>query len=109
MSSPERPYTQEMVMIHRVFRRELGLLPDLIRRVEPGDTARVALLADAVNDLLSGLHVHHTGEDALLWPKLLVRAEPDGALIGRMQLQHEQVAVRVESAGKRLGEWRDTG
>jgi hypothetical protein len=103
MNAGERPYTQEMVMIHRVFRRESGQLPGLIRQVQRGDGVRVALLADAIDDLLTGLHVHHGGEDALLWPKLLIRAYLDGPLIARMQLQHEQVAVRLESAQKLLG------
>lgn len=102
-------YVQEMVMVHRVFRRELRLLPPLIRRVHRTDTVRIALLAEAVEDLLLGLHVHHTGEDELLWPKLVSRVPLEAALIARMHGQHGQVAVHVEAATRLLTEWRGTG
>jgi hemerythrin-like domain-containing protein len=102
-------FVQEMVMVHRVFRRELRLLPPLIRRVRPNDAVRLAVLADAVDDLLLGLHVHHTGEDELLWPTLLSRVPLEKALISRMHGQHEQVAVHVEAATKLLTQWRGTG
>jgi hemerythrin-like domain-containing protein len=109
MGAAQRPNTQEMVMIHRVFRREFGMLPDLIRRVRPDDPARVALLAEALDDLFIGLHVHHSGEDTLLWPKLLTRARPDTGLIERMEAQHVRVAALVEAAEQLLAEWRSTG
>ena len=41
--------------------------------------------------LLGGLHLHHTGEDVLLWPKLLERLPPDAELIHRMEAQHQRV------------------
>ena len=84
-------------MIHRVFRREFGMLPVLIRRVRPDDPARVALLAEALDDLLTGLHVHHSGEDTLLWPKLLTRARPDAALIERMETAVRGMTALLES------------
>jgi hemerythrin-like domain-containing protein len=98
-----------MVMVHRVFRRELRLLPALVVAVPAGRPDRVRLLADAVVDLLHGLHVHHTGEDELLWPKLLERAAPDAALIERMQAQHERIAIHADAAGVLAEKWRDDG
>ena len=35
----------DMVVVHRVFRRELRLIPQLVREVAPGDTARAPVLA----------------------------------------------------------------
>jgi iron-sulfur cluster repair protein YtfE (RIC family) len=85
------------------------MLPDLIRRVPTNNPVRVALLAEALDDLLTGLHVHHSGEDDLLWPKLLTRARPDSALVERMEAQHARVAARAEAAATLLAEWRSTG
>ncbi|MFF3851349.1 hypothetical protein ACFYX4_40200, partial [Streptomyces sp. NPDC002328] len=45
-SAEQRPHTDEMVVVHRVFRRESALLPRLVRAVEDGDTGRAALIAD---------------------------------------------------------------
>ena len=69
----DRPWVHEMVIIHRAFRRELTLLPRLVREVGDGDLPRAATLAAAVRLVLGGLHHHHTGEDVVLWPALLER------------------------------------
>jgi hemerythrin-like domain-containing protein len=98
--------TQEMVVVHRVFRRELRLVPDLIRAVGPGDRARAAVLAEHLSDVTSGLHHHHTGEDELLWPPLLTRASPEAELVRRMQQQHEQLAALLERIRQLTPRWR---
>ncbi|WP_061294545.1 hemerythrin domain-containing protein [Herbidospora cretacea] len=88
----ERPYVQEMVMIHRVFRRESKMMPELFRRIRPGDTARAALIAEHYQGYADGLHGHHTNEDDLLWPKLLARVTLEADLVKRMEHQHEYIA-----------------
>lgn len=102
------PNTHEMVVIHRMFRREFGLLPGLVRGVRPGDLARAGVVADHAEDMLTRLHTHHTGEDHSLWPRLLQRARPDAALIERMQEQHELVATAIGRGTALLPSWRDT-
>ena len=89
--APSRPDVHEMVVIHRVFRRELTALPRLIRTVAAGDTTRAGVVAEHLSLILDGLHMHHTGEDAVLWPLLQVRAAPSTALVETMQRQHEAV------------------
>jgi hemerythrin-like domain-containing protein len=77
-----------MVIIHRVFRRELTLLPQLVRATPPGDVARAAVLTAWTSEVLDFLHHHHSGEDDLLWPLLLERCPPDTELVHRMESQH---------------------
>jgi hemerythrin-like domain-containing protein len=96
----------DMVVAHRVFRRELRLLPQLVREVAPGDTARAAVLADHGRLILKGLHLHHTSEDELLWPKLLERCTPDAELVHRMEEQHERAHVALDALGPALDRWR---
>src|SRR3954468_10410204 len=86
----------DMYTVHRAFRREFGLIPGLARTVAPGDTARAAVLADHGRRILTGLHYHHSGEDELLWPKLLERCPPDADLIERMEAQHHGVHELIE-------------
>jgi len=95
----------DMVVVHRVFRREFRLIPELVREVRPGDTARAKVIADHARLVLTGLHGHHTGEDELLWPKLLERAAPDAALVHRMEAQHERVDAAIQRIGPALDRW----
>lgn len=106
----EKPDVNEMRVIHRVFRRELSALPGLVRRVPDGDSARAAVVARHARFVLSGLHIHHTGEDENLWPLLLARAAPPADLVRTMQHRHERVHECVEAAQAQLETWqRDAG
>ncbi len=97
--------THDMIVAHRTFRREFRLIPELVRKVAPGDTARAAVVAAHARLVLRGLHLHHTSEDDLLWPKLLERAAPDAAFVERMEAQHGQVEHYLEQLEPALRRW----
>jgi hemerythrin-like domain-containing protein len=101
-----RPDTHEMVIVHRAFRREFRLAPELIAQVAAGDTARVEVVAEHVADLVWGLHHHHHGEDELLWPKLIQRAKPDVDLIELMEAQHVRISAALDGVETLVGPWR---
>lgn len=103
----DRPWVHEMVIIHRAFRRELTILPRLVREVDDGDTQRASTLAAAVRLVLGGLHHHHTGEDLVLWPALLERAAPSTGLVETMQAQHEAVEGHIEHVEPLLRPWEE--
>ncbi|GAA1574936.1 hypothetical protein GCM10009789_30490 [Kribbella sancticallisti] len=105
-SSP--PRTEEMAVIHRIFRRGFPMVADLVRRTPPGDTARADVIAAHLDFLLNGLHHHHSGEDEHIWPRLLERAAPQAELIGRMEKQHEVLAERSARVRTALAAWRET-
>jgi hypothetical protein len=50
--------------------------------------------------------MHHTGEDAVLWPLLLERAAPARALVATMEAQHEGVDGYAEQIRVVAAEWR---
>jgi iron-sulfur cluster repair protein YtfE (RIC family) len=106
MAAVERVDTQEMVIVHRLFRREFRLLPALVQQVREGDRDRAAVIAGHAADLTYGLHHHHTAEDLLLWPKLAARIQPRAELVHRMQAQHERLAVLIERVEVLLARWR---
>ncbi len=95
----------DMYVVHRAFRREFTLIPQLIRGVAPGDLARAAVLAQHARRVLAGLEMHHTGEDALLWPKLLERATPSAPLVHRMEAQHHRVEELTAQLAEVLPRW----
>ena len=104
----ERPWVQEMIVVHRVFRRESQNLAALVAAVRPGDTARATLLAGLARGYVEGLHGHHTSEDELLWPKLLARVDLDADLVLRMEQQHHVVADGLAEVEGCLTAWAAT-
>jgi hemerythrin-like domain-containing protein len=108
VTAGEKPDVNEMRVIHRVFRRELTALPGLVRRTPDGDTARAQVVGRHAQFIVTGLHLHHTGEDQHLWPLLLERAAPSTELINTMQSQHERVHEYVDRSQEQLDAWRRT-
>jgi iron-sulfur cluster repair protein YtfE (RIC family) len=92
----DRPDIREMIVVHNTFRRGFGDLPGLIRGVAAGDRDRAQVVTGFLTELTAGLHHHHTGEDELLWPKLLHRVDVDHAFVLRAEEQHERVAELIE-------------
>jgi len=103
-SSGLRVDTHEMVLIHRVIRREFGQLPQLFRAAT-NDRARSRVIGAHAREMLNFLHKHHTGEDELLFPLLRERAALDPELMDRMDAQHAQVNNAVASIGADLPAW----
>ncbi len=100
--------THEMVVVHRVFRREFRLLPDMVRAVSAGDTRRAWTVAQHAREMVTELHHHHTGEDELLWPKLQERASLESELIDRMERQHERISLVLDEVEGLLPQWAES-
>jgi deazaflavin-dependent oxidoreductase (nitroreductase family) len=106
--APEAALDQidDMAVIHRIFRRGVPMVADLVRRTPDGGTARSEPIAAHIEFLLNSLHYHHSTEDELVWPLLLERAAPQAEMINRMERQHELVAERSERVRAMLTDWR---
>ena len=104
----QRPDVREMVVVHRAFRREFSATAEMIRRTPDGDTRRAEVVADHLRLCLAGLHMHHTGEDVILWPLLLERAAPSTGLVETMQAQHHGVDAHTEAIIPALAAWEAT-
>jgi hemerythrin-like domain-containing protein len=96
--------THEMVLIHRVIRREIGQLPRLFRSAA-NDRARSEAIGAHAREMLHFLHTHHTGEDELLFPLLRERTALDTELMDRLDAQHAQVNDAVAAVGAELPAW----
>ncbi len=106
-TSAPRVDTHEMVLIHRVIRREFGHLPELFRSAAD-DRARSKVIGSHAREMLHFLHTHHTGEDELLFPLLRERAALDPKLMDRMDAQHAQVNDAVAAVSRMLPAWTAT-
>ena len=98
--------TREMPIIHRIFRRQFAEVRGLVPEMPAADAARVGAVADHLGFLLDGLHMHHSTEDVLIWPKLLDRAGLDAPLVERMEVQHQQIDVSVAEVQASSSAWR---
>ncbi|MFZ3269543.1 MAG: hemerythrin domain-containing protein [Mycobacterium sp.] len=99
--------TGDMVIVHRMFRRECALLPQLVAAVAGGDVAQARTVAGHAREVLDMLHHHHVGEDALLWPRLSARTRFHTDLLARMDSEHQGLAVLLEHAATAFATWQD--
>lgn len=106
MSGPGGPASREMPIIHRIFRRQFAEVRALVQEVPSAEVVRVRAVADHLGFLLDGLHLHHTTEDDLIWPKLLDRVGLDAPLVERMERQHQQIDESVAAVRVAMREWR---
>jgi hemerythrin-like domain-containing protein len=97
---------RDMGIVHRTLRTTFDESAQLIR--EAGDAApeRIAFLADHVSLTLDLLHVHHHGEDELLWPVLVQRAPDEAEMVRQVADQHSEVETAVEQARALVEAWR---
>jgi hemerythrin-like domain-containing protein len=106
-SAPAGIDTTDMVVVHRVFRREFGLLPAMVAAVAPADTDRSALIGAHAREMVDVLRHHHHGEDELVWPRLLAQPGRE-RLVDRMERQHERLAVLLAATDDMLARWVTT-
>ena len=95
----------DMMVVHRVFRREFQDMPGLIAAVAAGDTARAKVVGDHVKFMVDALHDHHAAEDELVWPKLQSRAPSRQADLQRMVDEHGEIAAAVDRVEFMLPTW----
>jgi hypothetical protein len=111
MSVDETPLidVRDMVGVHDAFRRGLGDARGQVAGVTAGDTERAERFGSYLAELLYLLHIHHAGEDELLYPLLIERVPDQRALFARMEEQHLGVTSGVEAAKDATQRYRDTG
>ena len=95
----------DMYAVHGVFRDTLGAAPELVGRIEPGDTERTALIANYYQNILSFLEAHHDGEEKLVFPLLRERCAGEDALLERMTDEHHEAMRLLEEATSLLEAW----
>ena len=81
-----------MYVMHHAFRRDLAVLA-AAASVTPADDRRAwVALAERWALFAEALHLHHTGEDRGLWPRLLAVATPEEAeVLEAMEAEHEGI------------------
>src|SRR5690349_3571065 len=98
--------TRDMLLVHATLRREFRLAPGLVGGVAEGDVSRAKIVGSHVRLLVDVLHLHHSGEDQLLWPLLLERVPQQlTSVIELMERQHRQIDATTRTIDAVLGRW----
>lgn len=87
--------TRMMGIVHGALRRDLARAADAVsRQPVPGHAQRVAI-AQHLQAMMHFLHVHHTGEDAWLWPTMR-RLHPGASeVLDQMDADHLAIAPHM--------------
>jgi hemerythrin-like domain-containing protein len=100
---------RDMFAAHTMFRREFGLMPDLVRAVRAGDKQGATLVADHVALVSDILSLHHSAEDKYIWPRLRERCpEESASLADVMKAQHHAIHTCLLQVTEAEQAWRDS-
>ncbi|QIQ07250.1 hemerythrin domain-containing protein [Streptomyces liangshanensis] len=100
---------RDMYTAHVMLRREFRLLPGLVRGVPPGDIKRAKIVATHAEKICLVLHLHHEGEDLVLWPLLLERGgEQTSAIVPTMEEQHHGIETALRDVTELLAAWKES-
>jgi hemerythrin-like domain-containing protein len=108
MAEPVFPFTHEMVVVHKLFRREFVQGPSWVRRVAAGDTKKAQVVYTHMKKDFDLLHHHHEAEDINLWPRLRKRATDKQALLDEMEAQHRGIDPALARAEELGAAWAAT-
>jgi iron-sulfur cluster repair protein YtfE (RIC family) len=97
--------TLDMLLVHRVFRREFRDMPALITGVSAGDTVRATVVGNHLAFMVAALHHHQASADDITWPILRKRAPRRKADIDRMAAEHAEISEAVDRVQTTLAAW----
>jgi hemerythrin-like domain-containing protein len=97
--------TNDMRAVHGALRGALGSADPLVAGAG-SDPATVATVSSFYENVLEFLHVHHEGEDKLVYPVLLERCPEHRELISRIQTQHTLLNEPMAAAKSAIASWR---
>jgi len=106
MSKTEPIDVRDMAIVHRTFRNAYEESARLVRAAPAPSPGRVTFLADHIDFVLAMLHVHHEGEDELLYPKLIERAPDQAAVTEQVDHEHELIKTALDATSAACAAWR---
>ncbi|WP_308401073.1 hemerythrin domain-containing protein [Streptomyces sp. AC512_CC834] len=99
--------SRDMYAVHAMLRREFAELPRYVVNVMPGDGRQAEFVAEHIDFVTRILHVHHDGEDTLVWPKLAERVPADAApVLTAMQADHAGIDRGLAAVTSAAASWR---
>jgi hypothetical protein len=99
-----------MLAAHAALRRDLALLAQAAAFADLPDPGRRASVQAGWELFKRQLHLHHTAEDAIVWPALrqrLTRSEHAQSVLDAMEAEHQQIDPLLAAVDDAFGRARD--
>src|SRR6516162_2128559 len=107
MSESQPIDVRDMAIVHCTFRKGYAEAALLVRAQPAPPPARVTFLADHIDFLVEALHIHHEGEDELLYPKLIERLPEQASMTEEVEHEHELVKAALDTVSAACTTWRN--
>jgi hemerythrin-like domain-containing protein len=107
MSSGPPIDVRDMAIVHQTFRQAYDESARLVRGAASSSQERVEFLADHVDFAAAMLHIHHEGEDELLYPKLIERLPDKASATEQIKDEHQEIQTQVEAVSEATKMWRE--
>ena len=95
----------DMYAVHKALTGALDAAPAYVAKVGL-DSERVEVLGSFYENVLEFLHVHHTGEDELVYPVLEQRCAGSRSDLERIDDQHKLLHAPMEAGRSAIAAWR---
>ena len=106
MSEAKPIDVRDMAIVHRTFRKTYDESARLVRAAPAPSPARVTFLADHIDFAIAALHIHHEGEDELLYPKLIERVPEQAPMTEEVEHEHQLIGTALDAASAACATWR---
>jgi hemerythrin-like domain-containing protein len=95
----------DMVAVHRALTGALDAAPAYVAKAGL-DSERVEVIGSLCENVIEFLHVHHTGEDELIYPVLEARCAESRSELERINDQHKLLDARMDAGRAAIATWR---
>ena len=106
MSESQPIDVRDMAIVHCTFRKGYAEAALLVRAAPAPSPERVTFLADHIDFSIAVLHIHHEGEDELLYPKLIERLPEQASMTEEVEREHELVKAALDTVSTACTKWR---
>jgi hemerythrin-like domain-containing protein len=97
----------DMYAVHKALLAALDAAPAYVANPGVG-SERVELIGSFVENVIEFLHVHHSGEDELLYPLLEQRCAESRSELERVNDQHKSLNGPMDAGRSAIAAWRAT-
>src|SRR6266513_4318429 len=107
MSKAQPIDVRDMAIVHRTFRNVYEESARLVRAAPAPSSGRVTFLADHIDFGIAMLHIHHEGEDELLYPKLIERVPEQAPMTEQVDHEHQTIKTALDATSAACATWRE--
>jgi hemerythrin-like domain-containing protein len=95
----------DMYAVHKALTGALDAAPTYVAKADV-DSERVEVVGSFYENVIEFLHVHHAGEDELIYPLLEQRCAENRSELERIDNQHKLLYAPMDAGRSTLASWR---